>query len=103
MGRGATCLGIVGASRPRAGRSRRGLAGPALDRLWPTPEVSKPPLHTLPDEALLVKLESLTNLRVARDAETPDGRKVELALFPGLREAPSWFTPASAPGTQEGE
>ena len=33
-------------------------------RLWPMPDLSAPPLHTLPYEELLAKLRSLTNVRL---------------------------------------
>ena len=40
-------------------------------RLWPMPDLDEPPLHTLPHEELLAKLESLTNFRAVRDPEAP--------------------------------
>ena len=44
-------------------------------RLWPMPDLAQPPLHTLPHDALVAKLKSLTNLRVVRDPESrPAGR-----------------------------
>jgi len=59
-------------------------------RLWPMPDLSKPPLHTLPRDELIAKLHSLTNLRVARDEESPNGWKVEVGPFPGWAEVPEW-------------
>jgi WD40 repeat protein len=59
-------------------------------RLWPMPDLSQPPLHTLPHAELLAKLKSLTNLRVVRDPESPSGWKVELGPFPGWQTAPTW-------------
>jgi WD40 repeat protein len=59
-------------------------------RLWPLPDLSKPPLHTLPRDALLAKLRSLTNLRATRDASAPNGWTVELGPFPGWKTAPTW-------------
>jgi WD40 repeat protein len=59
-------------------------------RLWPMPDVSRPPLHTLPLEALLAKMDSLTNLRVVEDPASPTGFKVEVGPFPGWREVPTW-------------
>ena len=50
-------------------------------RLWPMPDLSKPPLHTLPRRELLAKLRSLTNLRVAADPESPSGWKLEIGPF----------------------
>ncbi|MFV2074430.1 MAG: WD40 repeat domain-containing protein, partial [Thermoanaerobaculales bacterium] len=35
-------------------------------RLWPMPDLSRPPLHTLPRSELIAKLKTLTNLRVVR-------------------------------------
>jgi WD40 repeat protein len=59
-------------------------------RLWPMPDLSRPPLHTLPRAALLAKLRSLTNLRVTRDASSAMGWKVETGPFPGWKEVPAW-------------
>jgi WD40 repeat protein len=59
-------------------------------RLWPMPDLSKPPLHTLPREELLAKLKSLTNLRAVRDAGSPTGWKIEANSFPGWKEIPTW-------------
>jgi len=59
-------------------------------RLWPMPDLDEPPLHTLPLKELLAKLESLTNVRVVRDAESAEGWKVELDPFPGWAEVPTW-------------
>jgi hypothetical protein len=59
-------------------------------RLWPMPDLSKPPLHSLPREELFATLHSLTNLRAVRDASSPAGWKVEVAPFPGWRDVPTW-------------
>jgi len=59
-------------------------------RLWPMPDLSKPPLHTLPREALFATLHSLTNLRAVRDASSPTGWKIDIAPFPGWRDVPAW-------------
>jgi WD40 repeat protein len=59
-------------------------------RLWPMPDLSKPPLHALPHDELLAKLKSLTNLRVTRDASAPNGWKVEVGPFPGWKNVPTW-------------
>jgi WD40 repeat protein len=58
--------------------------------LWPMPDISKPPFHTLPHDGLITKLHSLTNLRVARDKESSTGWKVEVGPFPGWSEVPEW-------------
>jgi len=59
-------------------------------RLWPMPDLSKPPLHTLPYAELLAKLRSLTNLRAVRDPASDTGWRIELGPFPGWREVPTW-------------
>ncbi|HSL19186.1 MAG TPA: WD40 repeat domain-containing protein, partial [Methylomirabilota bacterium] len=59
-------------------------------RLWPVPDLSKPPLHTLPHDELLAKLRSLTNLRAVRDPESSTGWKVEVGPFPGWETVPTW-------------
>jgi WD40 repeat protein len=59
-------------------------------RLWPMPDLSKPPLHALPHDPLLAKLRSLTNLRVVRDPSAATGWKVEIGPFPGWKNVPTW-------------
>ena len=59
-------------------------------RLWPMPDLDKPPLHTLPLDELLAKLESLTNLRAVRDPESSTGWSIEVGPFPGWEEVPEW-------------
>jgi len=59
-------------------------------RLWPMPDLSNPPLHTLPHDELIAKLHSLTNLRAVRDDESSTGWKIEVGPFPGWAEVPSW-------------
>ena len=59
-------------------------------RLWPMPDLSKPPLHTLLHEDLLVKLHSLTNVRVVREPSSATGWKVEVGPFPGWKHQPEW-------------
>jgi WD40 repeat protein len=59
-------------------------------RLWPMPDVTDPPLHTLPYEVLLEKLRSLTNLRAVEDEQSPGGYRVEAGSFPGWETAPTW-------------
>lgn len=54
------------------------------------PDLSKPPLHTLPREALLAKLDSLTNVRVVEDKAVPTGYKLDIGPFPGWKDVPSW-------------
>jgi WD40 repeat protein/DNA-binding winged helix-turn-helix (wHTH) protein len=59
-------------------------------RLWPMPDLSKPPLHTLPREELIAKLKTLTNLRAVRDEASSTGWKIEVGPFPGWETVPSW-------------
>jgi WD40 repeat protein len=59
-------------------------------RLWPMPDVSKPPLHTLPHDELLAKLRALTNVRVVEDAAAPTGYRLDLDPFPGWKDVATW-------------
>jgi WD40 repeat protein len=59
-------------------------------RLWPMPDLSKPPLHTLPHDELIAKLKTLTNLRVVRDETSSTGWKLEVGPFPGWETVPTW-------------
>jgi len=59
-------------------------------RLWPMPDLSKPPLHILPPEELIAKLKTLTNLRVVRDPESSTGWKLTHDPFPGWETVPTW-------------
>jgi WD40 repeat protein len=72
---------------------RRWIASSGEDttlRLWPMPDLSKPPLHTLPREELIAKLKTLTNLRVVRDEESATGWKLTHDPFPGWETVPTW-------------
>ena len=59
-------------------------------RLWPMPDLDKPPLHTRPHDELIAKLKSFTNLRAVRDPEAPNGWTITLGPFPGWAEVPTW-------------
>jgi WD40 repeat protein len=59
-------------------------------RLWPMPDLLKPPLHTLPHDELIAKLKTLTNLRVVRDEESSTGWKLTHDPFPGWEMVPEW-------------
>jgi len=59
-------------------------------RLWPMPDLSKPPLQTLPHSELLARLKSLTNLRAVRDPSSDTGWKIEIGPFPGWKDVPTW-------------
>jgi WD40 repeat protein len=58
--------------------------------LWPMPDLSMPPLHTLAREELIAKLKTLTNLRVVQDPDSPSGWKLEIGPFPGWETVPTW-------------
>jgi len=60
-------------------------------RLWPMPDVSRPPLHTLPHDELIATLQTLTNLRVVREPGSGDDWKIETARFPGWKQVPEWW------------
>jgi WD40 repeat protein len=72
------------------GRRIASCGGDGPIRLWPMPDLSKPPLHTLPHDELLAKLKSLTNLRAVRDPDSDTGWTIEIGPFPGWREVPTW-------------
>jgi WD40 repeat protein len=59
-------------------------------RLWPMPDLSRRPLHSLPVDQLLAKLRSLTNLRAVRDSASASGWKIEIGPFPGWKDVPTW-------------
>jgi WD40 repeat protein len=59
-------------------------------RLWPTPDLTKPPLHTLPHDELMAKLRALTNLQVVEDAASSTGYKLDVGPFPGWKDVPTW-------------
>jgi hypothetical protein len=66
------------------------VAEDATLRLWPMPDMEKPPLHTLTLDAFVAKLKSLTNLRAVRDAKAATGWKIEVGPFPGWKNVPEW-------------
>jgi WD40 repeat protein len=65
-------------------------AGDDVLHLWPMPDVTKPPLHTLPHAELMAKLDALTNLRVVRDPASSTGWKLDVGPFPGWQDVPTW-------------
>jgi WD40 repeat protein len=58
--------------------------------IWPMPDVTKPPLHTLPLAELLARLDALTNVRVVRDPASATGWSEEIGPFPGWKDVPTW-------------
>jgi hypothetical protein len=65
-------------------------AGRGEIRLWPMPDLSKPPLHALPYAELMAKLRALTNLQVVEDKASATGYKLEIGPFPGWKDVPMW-------------
>jgi serine/threonine protein kinase/WD40 repeat protein len=59
-------------------------------RLWPMPDLDKPPLQTLPHDELIAKLKTLTNLRAVRDETSATGWTIEVGPFPGWKTVPDW-------------
>jgi hypothetical protein len=60
------------------------------------PDLSKPPLHTLPHDELLAKLKSLTNLRAVPNPTPDTGYRLDVGTFPGWATVPEW-QPQKAP------
>jgi WD40 repeat protein len=58
--------------------------------IWPMPDVTTPPLHTLAHAELLARLDALTNLRVVRDSASATGWKLDVGPFPGWKDVPTW-------------
>jgi len=59
-------------------------------RLWPMPDLEKPPFHRRPLDKLIADLKSLTNLRVVEDPDSSTGWRLETGPFPGWKEVPKW-------------
>ena len=59
-------------------------------RLWPVPDVSKPPPHLLTRDALLTWLRSHTNLKAVPNAASSTGYVLEPGPFPGWADVPAW-------------
>jgi hypothetical protein len=61
------------------------------------PDLSQPPLHTLPHEELLARLKSLTNVRVVEESASTisawlrtargSGYELDIVSFPGWAKA----------------
>ena len=59
-------------------------------RLWPVPDVSKPPPHLLPRHARLTWLRTHTNLKAVPNAASSTGYVLEPGPFPGWADVPGW-------------
>ena len=74
-------------------KTRRWIVSTSLDgamHLWRMPDLSRPPLHALPHQELIAKLETLTNIRVVRDDKSSTGWDIQVGPFPGWETAPTW-------------
>jgi hypothetical protein len=56
------------------------------------PDVSKPPVHTLPYEEFMAKLKAFTNLRAVPDLESHTGYtiKPDFTAYRGWETVPEW-------------
>jgi WD40 repeat protein len=59
-------------------------------RVWPMPDLSKPPLHTLPQSELIAKLKTLTNIRLERNPDSSTGWTLTHEPFQGWETVPTW-------------
>jgi WD40 repeat protein len=61
-------------------------------RLWPMPDISHAPFHTLPHDELLTRLRALTNLRAVPNPEASTGYRVEadISASRGWGIVPTW-------------
>jgi WD40 repeat protein len=55
-------------------------------RLWPMPDLTSVPIHTLPTEEFVRELHAKTNLRVLEDSETNEGWRLEPIPLPVWKE-----------------
>lgn len=59
-------------------------------RLWPGPDLSKPPLQKPPYRDALAVLRSRTNLRAVPNPQYPTGWRPKTGPFPGWAKPPEW-------------
>jgi WD40 repeat protein len=86
-------LGHAGEATVAISRQGDWVASGGVDatvRLWPIPDLSKPPAHTLPLPELLARLKAQTNLRVVADPAAAGGYRTEPGPFPGWAVVPEW-------------
>jgi len=60
--------------------------------LWPVPDLSKPPFHTLPYDELMARLNALTNFRAVTNEDSHTGYTIEpdFTAYHGWAEVPEW-------------
>jgi WD40 repeat protein len=60
--------------------------------LWPMPDLDEPPLHALPHDELIAKLEALTNVRAIPDEASPNGYRIDIddAAWRGWAKPERW-------------
>jgi WD40 repeat protein len=58
-------------------------------RLWPAPDLTRQPLHTLPAAVLLDRLRDLTNFQIV-EGSSGSAYRVETGPFPGWKTPPTW-------------
>jgi WD40 repeat protein len=61
-------------------------------RLWPMPDLSQRPFHTLPYDELMPRLKALTNLRAVPDEESHTGYTIrpDFNAYRGWETVPEW-------------
>jgi WD40 repeat protein len=81
---------IMGAAISPDGRWIASAGEDRTVRLWPMPDLTKPPFHTLPHDELIAKLRALTNFRAVPDADALTGYRIDIDPFPGWETVPTW-------------
>jgi DNA-binding winged helix-turn-helix (wHTH) protein/WD40 repeat protein len=61
-------------------------------RLWPTPDLTKQPFHTLPHNEFVARLKALTNLRAVPNDDSRTGYTIEpdFTAYRGWETVPTW-------------
>jgi len=74
------------------GRWLASAGGDGTLRLWPVPDTTRRPLHTLSYEELMATLEAITNLRAILDPTSPNGYRIEAdpGAYRGWAGVPEW-------------